>query len=45
MFYAWLFGHNITVPIVIKQNKYFLALNIYTTFFAWGAVNSNKNRT
>ena len=43
MFYAWSFSHNISVPIALKNNRYFPYLNTYTTLFAWGAVNSNKN--
>ena len=30
MFYVWLFSNNKSVPIYIKQNKYFLSLNTHT---------------
>ena len=33
MLYAWSFSHNKSVPIAIKQNKYYLYLNIYQFFF------------
>ena len=45
MFYPWSFSHNKAVPISIKKKTYLLFLNSYTTVFAWGAGNSNKNRT
>ena len=45
MFYEWLFSHNTPVPISIKKKTYFLSLNTYTTVFACGAGNYNKNRT
>ena len=45
MFYEWSFSHNNSVPIDIKQNKYFISLNTYTTVFSWGAGNLNINRT
>ena len=45
MFYAWPFSHNKAVPISIKDNKYFLSLNINTTLFYCGAGNSDKNLT
>ena len=45
MFYAWSFSNNKSVPIDINQNKCFLFLNTYTSFFAWGYDNSNKNIT
>ena len=45
MFYAWSFINNTEVPIAIKQKKYYLSLNTYTTMFAWGADNLNKYQT
>ena len=45
IFYAWSFIHTTAVPIDINQNKYIISLNTYTTLFACGASNSNKNRT
>ena len=42
MFYACSLGHNKSVPISIKHNRYLLSLNTYTTVFYWGAGNSNK---
>ena len=45
MFYAWSFSHDIAVPITIKKNIYYIYLNTYTTVFAWGVNNENKNRT
>ena len=39
MFYAWLFSYNTTVPIAIKQKKYYLALYTYIIVFDWGYVN------
>ena len=45
MFYAWSFSHNKSVPVAIKNNKYFLSLNTKTTVFSWGSINNNKNRT
>ena len=45
IFYAWLFSNNTAVPIFINKNKYYIAFNTHTTVFAWGASNSNKNRT
>ena len=45
MFYAWSLRNNTLVPIAIKQIKYVLSLNTYTTVFAWRFVNSNNNRT
>ena len=44
MFYVWSFRHNTAVPIAIKQNKYYLSLNTYTTVFVWGSGYSNKNQ-
>ena len=41
MFYAWSLSHNISVPIAIKKNKYFLSLNTNTTVVAW--VDGNPN--
>ena len=45
MFYAWSLNHNTSVPTALKNNNCFIYLNTYTTFFSWGAVNSNKNIT
>ena len=45
MFYSWSFIHNISVPIAIKNKRYFLSLNKNTTLFSLGDVNSNKNIT
>ena len=45
MLYAWSFGHNISVPISIKQNKYYFSLNADTTVFASVDGNLNKNST
>ena len=33
MFYEWSFSHNISDPISIKKNKYFLSLNTKTNVF------------
>ena len=35
MFYARSFSHNISVPIDIKNNTYFIYLNKNTTVFDW----------
>ena len=43
MFYAWLFSHNIEVPIAINKKQYFLSLNTHTSAFACGAGNFKKN--
>ena len=45
MLYEWSFSHNKMVQIAIKHNKYYIYLNTYTTVFAWGYGNLNKNKT
>ena len=40
--YAWSFIHNVSVPILIKHNKYYLSLYTNTTVFAWGDINQFK---
>ena len=42
MLYAWSLEHNKTLPIAIKQNKYFIPLNSYSNVFDWKDGNSNK---
>ena len=44
MLYAWSSSNNAAVTIDIKQKQYFLYLNIYTTVFAWGDVNTNETK-
>ena len=43
MCYACSFIHNTSVPIYIKNIKYYRSLNTNTALFAWGAYNPNKN--
>ena len=42
IFYEWLLSNNTAVTIYIKQNKYFISLNTYTTVIDQGDRNSNK---
>ena len=45
MLYACSFSDNISVSIPIKQNKYYISLNAYTTVISWGVLYFNVNRT
>ena len=45
MLYVWSFSQNKSLSIDINHDKYFLSLNKYTTVFAWGYGNLNKNKT
>ena len=42
MLYAWLFSHNASVTIDIKQNKNYISLVTHTTVFYSCYGNSNK---
>ena len=36
------FSNNMTTPIALKGDKYYIYLDIYTAVFYWGVVNSKK---
>ena len=42
IFYACPFSQNTDVLINMKQDKYYLSLDTYTTWFAWGDRNLEK---
>ena len=44
MFHVFSFSKNVEVPIALKQNKYYLSLDLFTTVFDWFSGISNKNR-